>query len=270
MPHAAADVRLRQPKGTYAMDQSPSSPGERSVLRWGGIAGVSSAFLLLFVFAIVGVFVGADYLAATAEGLVARFPEIRAARIVENGLYLAVIALWFVHLTAIYQALRVYRPALALFGRALATLGLVALAAGALPHIATTPIADLYHAPGATAEQQTTLVMLWQATQGMFDALLVTGLLVLPVGLIALGLAMRGTPAFGPRIGGLAIGLGVIAVASALVNLVQVSDIAAIGMFALITFYLVVGWRTYRLSAETPLSAEPHAALQPATGVQGW
>jgi hypothetical protein len=252
------------------MDQSPSPHGERSVFRWGGLAGVSSAFLLLLVFGIVGVFVGADYIGGTAEGFVARFPEVRAARIVENGLYLAVIALWFVHLTAIHQALRIHRPASALFGRALATLGLVALAAGALPHIATSPIADLYHAPGATAEQQATLVMMWQAAQGMFDALLVTGLLVLPLGLIALGLAMRGTPAFGTRIGGLSIGLGLIAVASALVNLVQVSDLAAIGMFAFIAFFLVVGWRTYRLSAETPLSAEPHAALQPATGVQGW
>lgn len=225
-------------------------------MRWGGLAGVSSAFLLLIVFGIVGVFVGLD--PAAPAGFVERFPEIRPARIVENGLYLAVLALWFIHVVALHQALRGYHPAAALFGRALATLGLTALAAGALPHIATTPIADFYHAPGATAEQQATLVLLWHATQGIFDALLVTGLLVLPVGVTALGLAMRATPAYGPRIGLLAIGLGVVGFAAALASLVEVSGLAAIAVFGLIAFHLVVGWRTYRLSTE------PRMALRPA------
>ena len=243
------------------MDHVPTTQSERSVLRWGGLAGMLSAVLLLVVFGIVGAFVGTD--PAAPEGLVARFPDIRAARIVENGLYLAVIALWFIHLTALYHTLRGHRLAPALFGRALATLGLVALAVGALPHIATTPISDLYHAPGATPEQQAALVLLWQATQGMFDALLVTGLLVLAVGLIALGLAMRETPAFGTRYGGLTIGLGVVGFASALVGLVEVSEIVAIGMFALIIFHLVIGWKTYRLSRE------PRVAPQPATAIKG-
>lgn len=238
------------------MKQPSEMPLESGVMRWGGLAGVASAFLLLITFGIVGIFVGADALAPA--GLIERFPEIRPARIVENGLYLAVIALWFIHLTALYQATRGHRPAAALFGRALATLGLTALAAGALPHIATTPISDFYHAAGATAEQQATLVLLWHATQGIFDALLVTGLLVLPVGLIALGLAMRSTPAYGPRIGSVAVGLGAVGFAAALVNIVEVSGLAAISVFALIAFNLVVGWRTYRLSSE------PRMALQPA------
>ncbi|MDQ3937056.1 MAG: hypothetical protein M3253_00065, partial [Chloroflexota bacterium] len=233
---------------------------ERSVLRWGGLAGMLSA-LLLIAFGIVGAFIGTD--PAAAEGLVTRFPDIRGVRIVENGLYLAVIALWFIHLTALDHALRGSRLAPALFGRALATPGLVVLAAGALPHIATTPISDLYHAPGATAEQQAALVMLWQATEGMFDALLVTGLLVLPVGLIAYGLAMRATPAFGARIGWLSVGLGLIAFATAVISLIEVSDIAAIGVFALIAFHLVVGWKTHRLSTQ------PARALEPAMDIEG-
>jgi hypothetical protein len=243
------------------MDHVLATQNERSVLRWGGLAGVFSGVLLLIVFGIVGAFIGTD--PAVAEGLVTRFPDIRAVRIVENGLYLAVIALWFIHVTALYHALRGQRLAPALVGRALATLGLVALAAGALPHIATTPISDLYHAPGATAEQQAALVLLWQATKGMFEALLVTGLLVLPLGLIAFGLAMRATPAFGTRLGGLAVGLGLIGFGSALVNLVEVSEIAAIGMFTLIIFHLVVGWKTYRLSTQ------PARALEPATAIKG-
>ncbi len=91
----------------------------------------------------------------------------------------------------------------------------------------------------------------------MFDALLVTGLLVLPLGLIAYGLAMRATPAFGTRFGGLTLGLGLIAFASAVINLVEVSDIAAIGVFALIIFHLIVGWKTYRLSTEPARALEP-------------
>ena len=243
------------------MDHVPTTQNERSVLRWGGLAGMFGAVLLLIVFGIVGVFVGVD--PAAPEGPVSRFPDIRTARIVENGLYLAVICLWFIHVTALYHALRGHSLAPALVGRTLATLGLVALAVGALPHIATTPISNLYHAPGATAEQQATLVLLWQATQGIFDALLVTGLVVLPLGLIALGVAMRGSPAFGTLSGGLAIGLGVIGFASAVVGLVEVSEIVAIGMFALIIFHLVIGWKTYRLSRE------PVRALEPAT-MPGW
>ena len=63
------------------MDHVPTTQSERSVLRWGGLAGMLSAVLLLVVFGIVGAFVGTD--PAAPEGLVARFPDIRAARIVE-------------------------------------------------------------------------------------------------------------------------------------------------------------------------------------------
>jgi hypothetical protein len=245
------------------MDHEIATGTGRSVLRWGGLAGVLGAILFLVVFGIVGTFVGTT--AGTPEELVARFPDIRTARIVENGLYLGVMALWAIHIAALCEALRGQHPAAALFGRVLATFGLIVLAVGALPHIATTPISDLYHAPGATSEQQATLVQLFLATQGIFDALLVTGLLVLPLGVIALGSAMRSTPAFGAMTGGLTIGLGVIAFASGVINLVEVSASVALGIFALIIFHFVVGWKSYRLSRE------PDAAPVRATGIrEGW
>jgi hypothetical protein len=96
---------------------------------------------------------------------------------VEEVLYLGVLALWAIHFLALYRALRGTSLAPALFGSALGIMGLGVLAAGALPQVARTPISDLYHAPGATPEDQATLVLLWQATQGIFDALLVVGLL---------------------------------------------------------------------------------------------
>lgn len=121
---------------------------ENSVLRWGGLAGVLGAIFFILVFGIVIVFVGSDV--AELEGWVIRFPDIRAARTVENSLYLVVLILWVTHFLALYRALRETSLAPALFGSVLAILGLGVLAAGALPHVAQAPISDLYHAPGAT------------------------------------------------------------------------------------------------------------------------
>lgn len=92
-------------------------------------------------------------------------------------------------------------------------------------------------------------MLLWQATQGIFDALLIVGLVLLPIGLIALGVAMLGAPAFGKGFGGVSVVLGVFGVVAAAVLLVDpASPIAVVGIFALIVFHLVLGWRIYSLS----------------------
>jgi hypothetical protein len=220
---------------------------EKSVLQWGGLAGVLGAIFFILVFVIVIVFVGSDL--AELEGWVMRFPDIRAARTVENSLYLVVLILWVTHFLALYRALRGTSLVLALFGSVLGILGLVVLAAGALPHVAQARISDLYHAPGATPEDQATLVLLWQATQGIFDALLIVGLVLLPIGLIALGVTMLGASAFGKGFGGVSVVLGVFGVVAASILLVDPhSPIAVVGVFALIIFHFVLGWKLYRLS----------------------
>jgi magnesium-transporting ATPase (P-type) len=231
------------------MNASQKTEEENSFLRWGGLAGVLGGIFFILVFAVVIVFVGPDYLLAKPEEMIRRFPDIRAARTVENGLYLVVLVLWVAHFLALYRALRERSHAPALFGSVLGIVGLGVLAAGALPHVATAPISDLYHAAGATLEDQTTLAFIWQATQGIFDALLFVGLVLLPIGLIALGVAMQGTPAFGKGFGKLTVGLGVIGVIAAAVVLIDpLSPVAPLGVFALIIFNLVVGWKVYRLS----------------------
>lgn len=54
---------------------------------------------------------------------------------------------------------------------------------GALPHVATAPLSEL-SCPGASPQDQATVVLMWQATRGIFEyAPLVTGLLILPLGL---------------------------------------------------------------------------------------
>jgi uncharacterized membrane protein HdeD (DUF308 family) len=216
---------------------------EKSVLQWGGLAGVLGSIIFILVFVIVGVFVGMEFVE------VMRFPDVKAARIVENSLYLAVLILWVVHFLALYRALRETSLAPALFGSVLGILGLVVLAAESLHHIWQTPISDLYHASGATLEAQATLVLLWQVTHGIFNALLVTGLLFLPIGVIALGVAMFKTPAFGKGFGGLSVVIGILGVVAGIVLLIDPgSSIAVVSVLSLIVFHIAVGWKVYRLS----------------------
>jgi hypothetical protein len=216
---------------------------EKSVLRWGGLAGVLGGIVFILVFVIVAVFVGMEFVE------VVRFPDVRTARTVENSLYLAVLILWVVHFLALYRALRETSLAPALFGSVLGILGLVVLAADSLHHIWQSRISDLYHASGATPEAQATLALLWQANHGVFAALLVTGLLFVPIGVVGLGVAMFKAPAFGKRLGGLSVVLGVAGVLAASVLLVDPrSLVAVVGVFALIVFHLVLGWKVYGLS----------------------
>ena len=216
---------------------------EKSVLQLGGLAGVLGSILFILVFVIVGVFVGMEFVE------VMRFPDVRTARIVENSLYLVVIILWVVHFLALYRALRETSLAPALFGSVLGILGLVMLAADSLHHIWQTPISDLYHASGATLEAQATLVLLWQATHGIFNALLVTGLVLLPIGVTALGVGMLGTPAFGKGVGGVSVVIGILGVVAGIVLLIDPgSSIAVVIVLSLIVFHIAVGWKVYRLS----------------------
>jgi Domain of unknown function (DUF4386) len=220
---------------------------DSSIPRWGGLAGIGGSVLFVAVFAIVGIFAGPE--PAGPAGPISRFPEIRVVRTVENGLYLAVLVLWVPLALALFHSLRRTRPASALFGSALNIIGLAVLAAGAIPHVVTSRLSDLYHADGTTPDEQAALVLLWQANQAMFDALLLVGLLVMPVGVILLGLAMRGDPAFGKAAGNVSVALGVGGLAAATVMLIDpLSAVAALGVFALIGFHLVAGWKTYRLS----------------------
>jgi hypothetical protein len=230
------------------MNDPQKAEQEQSVLRWGGLAGILGGILLIVVFAIVG-FGPVGLESVEPAGDVMRFPEIRTARIVEEVLYLGVLALWVIHFLALYRALRGTSLAPALFGSALGILGLVMLVADALRHVARTPISNLYHAPGATPEDQATLVLLWQATHGILDMLLVIGLVILPTGLLALGVAMFGAPAFGKGFGGVSVALGAVGgVAAGVLQVDPASPIAAIGVFALIIFHLVLGWKVYSLS----------------------
>ena len=116
---------------------------EKSVLKWGGLAGILGG--ILFVLGWVIVIVGPVGMEDPADlaGWVARFPDIQAARVVENLEYLAALLLAVLFYLALYRALRKTRLAPALFGCALGILGLVSMAVGATPHVAHAPLSEL-------------------------------------------------------------------------------------------------------------------------------
>lgn len=90
---------------------------------------------------------------------------------------------------------------------------------------------------------------MWQATGGMLDMLLSAGLFLLTIGLIALGAAMLGTPAFGKGLGWMTVTIGVVGLVATTVYLVDPpSPVAAVSVLGLLVFHLVLGRKVYRLS----------------------
>jgi len=229
------------------MNDSQRMEQEKSVLRWGGLAGMLGGILFILTWVVVGVFVPPD--PADLVGWVTRFPDIKAARIVENGIYLLALILEIPLFLALYRALRKTSLAPALFGSIVGIVGLVVMVVSTTPHVAHASLSDLYLAPGATPADQATLALLWQAIKGIFDAMLYVGFFVVPIGLITLGVAMLGAPAFGKGFGGVSVVLGVVGLVAAVLQLVDPSSMIGAGTyFACIIFYFVLGWKVYSLS----------------------
>jgi magnesium-transporting ATPase (P-type) len=231
------------------MNESQVLEQEKSVLRWGGLAGMLGFILFILVWVIVAVGpVGMEEPADLAKW-VTRFPDIKTARVVENVVYLVALLLEVPLLLALYRALRKTSLAPALFGSVLGILGLTVMVVGTTPHVAHSPLADLYHAPGATAADQAALTLMWQATWGIFDAMLYVGFFVVPVGIFLLGVAMVGTPAFGKGFGWLSVVLGLVGLVAAVLQLVDPASMIGSGSyFAGLIFYLVLGWKLFSLS----------------------
>jgi hypothetical protein len=229
------------------MDNLQKMEQEKSVLRWGGLAGMLGAILFMLVWVVVGVFVGPD--PTDLAGWVTRFPDIQAARVVENLIYLVALLLEVPLFLALYRALRKTSLAPALFGSALGIVGLVVMVASTTPHVAHARISDLYLAPGATLADQATIALLWQAIWGIMDLMLYIGFFVVPVALILLGVAMLEAPAFGKGLGRMSVVLGVFGVIAAVLQLANPASVTgALSYFACLIFYLVLGWKVYSMS----------------------
>ena len=226
---------------------------ERSIMRWGGLAGMLVALLFILMAATL---LGMTPEAAGPEGPVQGFPANRTVIALGEGFYLVAVILLAVLFLALYRALRRTSASPALFGGCLGIMGLAALVVGALPYVAFTTISDLYHAPGATPEAQASLVLIWQATQGVFDETDTVGFIFMATGFIVLGVAMLRSPAFGRNFGILSILLGTVAVIG--MSVFGVSSDSAMP-FVLIAFFvlpLLFGWKLYRMSKATPMTPD--------------
>ena len=231
------------------MDDLQQMAQEKRVLHWGGLAGMfgGALFILTFVTVIIGP-VGVDDPAELA-GWVTRFPDIQAARVVENLIYLAALMLEVPLFLALYMALRRTSLAPALFGSVLGTLGLASMMFSSNPHVAHAAIFDFYHVPGATAADQATIALIWQAIWGMIDLATYVGFFIISTSLIILGAGMNGSPDFGKRIGGVAMVLGVAGLAMAVLQIIDPASMVGAGSyFAAIFFYLILGWKLFNLS----------------------
>ena len=87
---------------------------------------------------------------------------------------------------------------------------------------------------------------MWQATEGIFDALFGVGLLLVSIGFVALGLAMLRDTAFGKGFGTVSVVVGIVAAFVFVVD--PLSPSAFVGVLALIVFHLALGWKVYSLS----------------------
>ena len=222
---------------------------ENGVLRWGGLAGLLGG--VLFILSWVVILAGPVGLEDPADlaGWVTRFPDIKTARVVENVIYLVALLLEVPLFLALYRALRRTSLAPALFGSVLGIVGLTVMVVGTTPHVAHAPLSSLYHAPGATPADQATIALLWQATWGVFDAMLYVGFFVVPISIILLGVAILRTPALGKGYGWMSMVLGVVGLVAAILQFVDPSSMVGAGSyFAFLIFFLVLGWKLYSLS----------------------
>jgi hypothetical protein len=222
---------------------------ERSVLRWGGLAGILAGIsFILTIIILLGLVPAAP---TTAAGLVMRWPDVRLAITLGNAIYLVADILWITLFLALYRALRGTSLAPALFGSVLGLLGVVVQAVGALPPVVFGRISDLYHAPGVTTVDQATLALLWQAAQASFNETDTVGFLFWNVGFIVIGVAMLKAPAFGKVFGTVSVVLGMAGVVGISLIAIDSVSFAPFGILAFIIFPILFGWKVYRLSRAT-------------------
>lgn len=222
---------------------------EKSVMRWGGLAGMLGSIAFIVTIGVFFLFLPAA--PATTEEEVMRYPNVRVAHVVAQVAYFVAVVSLVPLILAMYRALRGSSLAPALFGSRLSFVGLVVYATGALPVVALSRISDLYHASGATSEQQATAVLLWQGIQGIFNETDTVGFALFMIGIIVLGVAMLRTPTFGKVFGALSVALGMIGVIGISLFAVDSASFSIFAILAFIAYPLLFGWRIYSLSKTT-------------------
>ena len=238
-----------------AQERGPTSQSaqatDRELSRWGGVAGLAGVVCML---GSVTVVVSLGLPDASDVETLTDFADIESGRIAEHFLYLGALMLFALHGFVLQRLLKRAHPAAALFGTAVASFGLVIMAASSVLHVSTSPLAELYTAPDVSPADQRAIEYAWYGAQSVFDTMLTTGVLLVPIGIVLLGVAMRRTPAFGFRLSVLSIGLGTVGVIGAAIAVVDPGSVAsALSVLAITVFHLSIGWRTLKLGNHTSI-----------------
>lgn len=249
--HLEGDLRSMRTPGAAVED--------RQMSRWGGFAGLAGAGFLLGSLTVV---VSLGLPDASDPATLTDFASIETGRIAEHFLYLGAVMLFALHVLVLYRLLRRGHPVAALFGTAAALFGLLMMAASSLLHVSTSPLADLYNAPGSSAQDLLAIEYAWHGAQSVFDTMLATGVLLVPIGLVLMGFAMRRAPVFGTRLAWATVALGTLGIIGATTAvIVPGSAASAASVLAIAVFHLTVGWRTVKVSRDATIDLSPRTSI---------
>jgi hypothetical protein len=127
-------------------------------------------------------------------------------------------------------------------------MGFITMAASSLLHISTAPLSDLYEA--AEAGDRAAIEAAWVGAQSVFDTMLATGVLLVPIGLLLLGFAMRRFPALASSIMWLTIGIAAVGVIGAVIAIIDPGSMfSAISVLGMTVVLLATGWQMLRVRA---------------------
>ena len=242
----SSKLTVSAPRAASGSSPPFDSSADRQLSRWGGFAGLAGVVLMVGAVVVVVLLGLPD--ASDVETLT-DFSDIEAGRNAEHLLYLGALVLFALQTLVLQRLLGRAHPPAALFGAAVAEMGLVIMAASAVLHVSTSPLADLYDDPGASPEDRQAIEYAWHGAQSVFDTMLTTGVLLVPIGIVLLGVAMRGAPAFGSRLAWTAIVLGSLGAVGATIAVADPgSAFSAASVLAIVVFYLTASWRTLTIA----------------------
>lgn len=214
---------------------------ERQLIRWGGVAGAAGSLLLISSAVVVGALGMPD---ASDVATLRNFSAIESGRIVEHFIYLGALLFMAGNTLVLYRMLSKTHAAAALFGAASAMFGYVIMAGSSLLHLSTAPLAELYTGGEATAEGLAAIEYAWAGAQSVFDTMLATGGLLVPVGILLLGIAMRKAHTFSDGLTAFTLGIGLVGTVGAIIAIIIPGSMwLAASVFSLALFYLAMGWR---------------------------
>ena len=230
---AVSDSRLSEPDVDHQLS------------RWGGFAALAGVASMIVTFAVV---IGLGLPGASDPETLTDFADLEAGRIAEHFFYLGALILFALHMLVMQRLLRRAHPPAALFGMAVSLIGYVIMAASSVLHVSTSPLADLYTEPNRSAADLRAIEYAWHGAQSVFDTMLLTGMLLVPIGIILFGIAMRSAPLFGLRLAWAAIAVGALGLVGAAIEIFDRSlEFSGLSILAMLVFHLATGWRTLQV-----------------------